>query len=144
MQAIIGTVSLDLPVPLVPVRVCPLTPPCNARALEVEPTTPVHTARLPLVLSAVAACSTICLRPVPIPNASEAAPAVAVLQTAIPAVPAHLQAITGTAIMDRPVPPLPVLVCPLTPPCNLSALQAEPTTPVHTPRLPPVLPAVAA
>jgi hypothetical protein len=141
VQTITGTIHLDRPMPFqVPICVCTPRPTFRAPALEyqeAQSTTPVPP-RLPPVL-VVASCSN--------QNPARRLPhrlALAVLQTAIPAVPAQLQAITGTALLDRPVPPVPVLVCPLTPPCNVSALQAEPTTPVHTPRLPPVLPAVAA
>ena len=59
--------------------------------------------------------------------------------TATPAVPAQVQAITGTIHLDRPMPfQVPICVCTLRPTFRAPALEAQPTTPVP-PRLPPVL-----
>ena len=96
-----GTIQLEVPLHL---QVCVLAqrPKFRAPALEAQSTTPVPP-RLPSVL--VAPCSYQYLRPVPIPIAS--APrrlALAMLQAAVPAVPAQVQAITGTIQMEGPLP----------------------------------------
>ena len=59
--------------------------------------------------------------------------------TAFPAVPAQVQAITGTIQMEIPMPfQVPICVCIVRPTFGAPALEAQPTTPVP-PRLPPVL-----
>ncbi len=108
LQAIIGQTLVEARVPRpCSVRVCPRTPTLHAPALEDQPTTQVQAPRRITVLppKAIATCTNQYLRPVPIPIAS--APrrlALTVLQAAVPAVPAQLQAITGTIQMEGPLP----------------------------------------
>ncbi len=59
--------------------------------------------------------------------------------TALPAVPAQVQSITGTIHLDRPMPfQVPICVCTPRPKFRAPALEAQSTTPVP-PRLPSVL-----